>query len=101
MAFELKDNEKVVLTAVATDVNGNPTAATLAFTSGDEAIVSLVDNGDGTAVASAAGLGLVTVTAVATDPDGTQVSGTLDIEVTAHFEHTVSVTITPGVPELQ
>jgi hypothetical protein len=102
MAFTLLDTDKVVLTAHALDADGNPTAATLSFSTSDESVVALVDNLDGTAVAVSGADGSATVTATATDADGAQVSNTLDIDVVAPEvppAATASVTIDVGTPE--
>ena len=104
MAFTLQNTDKVLLTAVARDAQGNVTLAILAFATSDDTIVSLVDNGDGTAEAFSGLEGVATVTATATDPDGAQVTGTLDIEVVAVVvppEPTAIVEVTAGTPELK
>ena len=102
MAFQLHDDEQVTLTVEALDAEGNPAAASTVFTSSDESIVSLVDNGDGTAIATASpgagGLGAATITATVTDTsDGDEHVGTFDIEVVAG--DAVTVNITAGTPE--
>ena len=102
MAFQLHDDEQVTLTTEALDAEGNPAAASTVFTTSDESIVSLVDNGDGTAIATASpgagGLGAATITAIVTDTsDGDQHVGTFDIEVVAG--DAVTVNITAGTPE--
>jgi hypothetical protein len=70
VAFQLRDDQQVELTVEALDAEDNPAAATTTFASSDESIVSLRDNGDGTAIATAspgaAGLGTATVTATVT-----------------------------------
>ncbi len=103
--MELLNTDKVLLTATPRDAAGNVTAATIAFSTSDDTIVSLVDNGDGTAEAFSGLVGTATVTATATDADGAQVQGTLDVEVTdaggggGGAEPTVTVDITAGTPE--
>jgi hypothetical protein len=100
--MELQNTDKVLLTAVAKDAQGNVTVATLAFTSSDDTIVSLVDNGDGTAEAFSGLEGTATITATATDPDGKTVDGTLDITVVAVVvppPPTETVEVTAGTPE--
>ena len=102
MAFSLLNTDKVLLTATPRDAAGNVTAATIAFASSDDSVVSLVDNGDGTAEAVSGLVGTATVTATATDADGAQVQGTLDIEVSEVVvtpEPTVTVDIEAGTPE--
>lgn len=102
MAFQLRDSQQVALAVEALDSEGNPAAATTAFTSSDDTIVAVTDNGDGTclAVASpgAAGLGTATITATVTNTaDATTITGTFDIEVVAG--DAVTVNVTAGTPE--
>jgi hypothetical protein len=101
VAFQLHDSEQVLLSVAATDAEGNPSGATIAFSSSDDTIVAVTDNGDGTALAvaspGAAGLGSATVSVTATDADGSTASGAFDIEVIPG--DTVAVNITPGTPE--
>lgn len=102
MAFQLRDSEQVTLTVEALDSEDNPAAASVAWSSSDESIVSVTDNGDGSAlvVASpgAGGLGAATVTADVTDnSDGDIHTGTFEVEVVAG--DAVTVNITAGTPE--
>lgn len=102
VAFQLRDSEQVTLTVEALDSEGNPAAATTTWSSSDETIVAVTDNGDGSAlvVASpgAGGLGSATVTADVTDTsDGDVHTGTFDVEVVAG--DAVTVNIVAGTPE--
>jgi hypothetical protein len=102
VAFQLRDDQQVELTVEALDAEDNPAAATTTFASSDESIVSLRDNGDGTAVATAspgaAGLGTATVTATVTQTSsGDTLEGTFDIEVVAG--DAVTVNVVAGTPE--
>jgi len=95
VAFQLGDNQQVDLTVQESDTAGNPVVVDeVSFASSDEAIVTLVDNGDGTAVATAVGpLGTATVTA--TDAND-NLTGTLDIEIVT--EAATAMLIQPGTP---
>jgi hypothetical protein len=102
VAFQLRDDQQVELTVEALDAEDNPAAATTTFASSDESIVSLRDNGDGTAIATAspgaAGLGTATVTATVTQTSsGDTLEGTFDIEVVAG--DAVTVNVVAGTPE--
>jgi len=102
VAFQIRDDQQVTLTASALDDEGNPAAATIAFSSSDETVAAVTDNGDGTALLVASpgegGLGTATVTATVTDLSGDAViTGTFDVEVVAG--DAVTVNITPGAPE--
>ena len=102
VAFQLHDFEQVPLSVEALDSEGNPATATIAFSSSDETVVGIQDNGDGTALAiaspGAGGLGTATVTATVTDTsDGNVITGTFDIEVVAGDATTVN--FVPGTPE--
>jgi len=102
VAFQLHDSEQVTLSVEALDSEGNAAAATTAWSSSDDTIVAVTDNGDGTALAvaspGAAGLGTATITASVTDTsDGDVHDGTFDIEVVAG--DAVTVNITAGTPE--
>jgi uncharacterized protein YjdB len=102
VAFQLRDSEQVTLTAEALDSEGNPANVTVAWSSSDESIVAVTDNGDGSALAvaspGAGGLGSVTVTVDVTDvSDGDVHTGTFDIEVVAG--DAVTVNVAAGAPE--
>jgi hypothetical protein len=101
VAFQLHDTEQVPVSVAATDAEGNPSGAAITFSSSDDTIAAVTDNGDGTAVVvaspGAAGLGTASITATATDADGSTASGTFDVEVIP--SDTVAVNITPGTPE--
>lgn len=94
--MELKDTQSVVLTASATDAAGKATTPTFSFAVSDPTILSLVDNGDGTALVSALDTGTTDVTATATDADGGTASGSISITVVAG--PTTTVTVTAGTP---
>ncbi|MGV0985009.1 MAG: hypothetical protein ACOYB2_10670 [Limnohabitans sp.] len=102
VAFQIRDDQQVSLAVEALDAEGNPASATIAFTSSDETVVAVTDNGDGTALAvaspGAGGLGTATITATATDnSDGDVHLGTFDIEVVAG--DVVIVNVVAGTPE--
>ena len=102
MAFQLRDSEQVTLSAEALDSEGNPASASVAWTSSDDTVVAVTDNGDGSALAvaspGAGGLGTATVTCDVTDTSDADVhTGTFDIEVVAG--DAVTVNITAGTPE--
>lgn len=102
LRMQLRDSQQVTATVEALDSEGNPAAATTAWSSSDPVVAEVIDNGDGTAriVASpgAAGLGTTTITASVTDTsDGDVHEGTLEIEVVAG--DAVIVNITTGEPE--
>lgn len=102
VAFQLHDTDQVNLEVEALDAEGNPAAATIAWSSSDETVVSITDNGDGTVTATAspgaAGLGTATITATATDTsDGDTHVGTFDVEVVA--SDAVTVNIIAGVAQ--
>jgi hypothetical protein len=101
VAFQLRDFEQVVLEIDAVDAEGNPAAATATFSSSDDTVVEVRDNGDGTALAIASpgegGLGTATVTAMVTQSSGDTITGTLDIEVVAG--DAVTVNLVAGTPE--
>lgn len=99
---QLLNTQRVLATARPLDADGNPTAATIAFTSSDTSVVSVTDNGDGTAMLDSGADGSATVTATATDADGAQVSASVDIDVvppTIPPAATASVDLTLGTPE--
>ena len=79
MAFQLRDSQQVTLSVEALDSEGNPAAVTTTWTTSDETIASVTDNGDGTALVVASpgegGLGTATrrlspTTATATSTRG-------------------------------
>lgn len=102
MSLQIRDDQQVPLSASALDKEGNPANATIAWSSSDETIVGIIDNGDGTALAVAspgsAGLGVAVVTATATDAsDGDEHTGDFEIEVVAG--DVAIVNVVPGTPE--
>lgn len=99
----LLDNQNVTLSVSGTDVKGNPvdltTGGTLTFTVDDDSILTLTDNGDGTASIAAVGpLGTATVTVSDdTDVDGTpNFQGSLAVDVVA--SGVTGIVIEPGTP---
>lgn len=98
VAFQLGDNQEVDLSVQETDTAGNAVEVSgVSFASSDEGVVTVADNGDGTALASATGtLGTATVTA--TDADD-NLSGTLDFEIVT--EAASAMLIQPGTPREQ
>ena len=100
MALTLGDNQKVLLSVTAIDEEGNVASnpTNLVFSSSDESVVTVADNGDGSAVANAEGpLGTVTITVDDTDPETPFTPGSLDIEVVA--TEAVGLNISAGTPE--
>jgi len=102
VTFQLRDSEQVTLTVEALDAEGNPANVTVGWSSSDETIVAVTDNGDGSALVTASpgagGLGSATVTVTATDTsDGDVHEGTFDVEVVAG--DAVTVNVTAGTPE--
>lgn len=89
------------LPLVATDENGNPiTSLTVTWSVPDATVVTLTDNGNGTAtlVRSAAAGGTVVVTATVANADGTTASGTLTVTLSAVTPSVTTLTIVPGSP---
>ena len=85
--MDLQADKKVTLTGTYTDEVGNPTddpvGAAVTYTVDDPTIINLTDNGDGSAVAAAAGpLGTANVHAEATT-GGTTLTADLQIVVVA------------------
>jgi hypothetical protein len=102
VAFQLRDDQQVALTVEALDSEGNPANVDTSWTSSDDTIVEILDNGGGSALAvaspGAAGLGTATITVDVTDrSDGDVHTGTFDIEVVAG--DAVTVNVTAGEPE--
>jgi hypothetical protein len=102
VAFQLRDSQQVTLSVEALDSEGNPAAVTTTWTTSDETIASVTDNGDGTALVVASpgegGLGTATIKASVTDnSDGDVHEGTFEVEVVAG--DAVTVNIVPGTPE--
>lgn len=101
LSMDLQADKKVTLTANYTDEVGNPTTApdgaTVTYTVDDSSIISLTDNGDGTAVAAATGtLGTATVHGEASF-NGQTVTGDLAIVVVAGLAERFE--ISAGEPE--
>jgi hypothetical protein len=98
--MDLKADQGVPLSLNWTDEMGNATAApagaTVAYTVDDADVIALVDNGDGTATASATGeLGTATVH-VQIGVDGRTLTGDLAIVVVAGDAERVDVVA--GIP---
>lgn len=97
MAFQLRDNEEVQLSAEALDSEGNPADVNTIWSTSDNSIAAVDANGLVTASPGAAGLGAATITASVTDnSDGDTLTGTFDIEVIG--SDAVAVNITAGTP---
>lgn len=100
MAFILQDGQEVDLAANYLDRHGNPaTVETQQWSSSDDTIIEVTDNGDGTATAAAVAIGTGQVQLLADARYGEDVSeirAVLDIEVVA--AEAVNATITPGEP---
>lgn len=99
--MDLMADQKVALSADFTDEMGNPAEkpadATVTYTVDDTSLITLTDNGDGTAVATAVGpLGTATVHGEASF-GGRTVSGDLAIVVVAGLAE--RFTIATGTPE--
>ena len=104
MAFQLHDFEQIPLSVEALDTEGNPAAVTIAWSSSDDTVVAVTDNGDGTALAVASpgegGLGFASVMAsVTNNDDGTVLEGTFDIEVIAGDAVAVNIIAGAAVPK--
>lgn len=104
MSFVLADNQKVALSVSGVDERGNPASitGTLSFALEDpNGVLTLVDNGDGTAVVSSAGTigsAMVTVANDTDDPDADpNFVGSLAVDVIAG--EVTAIQITPGTPE--
>ena len=101
MAFTLQTGQEVDLSVAYTDREGNEAQVeSQAWTSSDDTILTVTDNGDGTAVAAATGpvgTGQVTLTADARfGDDVVEIRGVLDVDVVA--AEAVTAVITPGEP---
>lgn len=99
--MDLQADKKVPLSLEWTDEMGNPVPAPAGFsatyTVDDPSVISLTDNGDGTAVAAAVGvLGTANVHVVASF-DGVTLSGDLQIVVVAGLAERLN--IVAGPPE--
>lgn len=100
--MDLMADKKVTLSATFTDEAGNPTStpdgAAVTYTVDNPAVINLTDNGDGTAVAAAAGtLGTATVHADASAPGMPAMTGDLAIVVVAGLAERLD--IAAGEPE--
>jgi hypothetical protein len=104
MSFVLQDNQKVALSVVGVDERGNPATitGTLAYATEDpNGVLTLTDNGDGTASVAATGTvgsAMVTVANDTDDPDADpNFMGSLAFDVIAG--EVTAIQITPGTPE--
>jgi hypothetical protein len=96
VSFQIHDFEQVALEAEALDAEGNEANVTFAWSSSDETVVAVQDNGDGSALAIASpgegGLGDAVITLTVTDVEtGDTHTGTFDITVVAGGAVTVNV----------
>ncbi len=95
LIMDLQADKKVPLSVQWTDEVGNPTDApadaVVTYTVDDPTIISLTDNGDGTAEAAATGvLGAATVH-VEADANGEVITGDLQIVVVAGLAERITV----------
>jgi hypothetical protein len=104
MSFVLQDNQKVALSVSGVDERGNPAniTGTLVYATEDPAgVLTLTDNGDGTAEVAATGSigsAMVTVANDTDDPDSDpNFVGSLAFDVVAG--DVTAIQITPGTPE--
>jgi hypothetical protein len=104
--FDLGTNTSVPLATIQSDSSGNiliPGEAVV-WTSDDESVITLTDNGDGTvtAVRVSADGGSVSVHASVTNADGSVVEGTISLSLAAQGagggNGVADVTIVPGTP---
>lgn len=99
--MNLIDNQQVVLSAQATDDQGNavPNPGVLSAVSSDESVITVTDNGDGTFTAVTTGvLGAATVT-VSDDVDADGFGdfvGSLAFDVVAG--NVAAIAVTAGTP---
>jgi hypothetical protein len=102
IVMDLKADQKVALTGQWRDEMQNPVpapaGASVVFTVDNGTVINLVDNADGTALATAVGvLGTANVHAVANAPGLPEATGDLQIVVVAGDAQRFD--IVPGVPE--
>jgi hypothetical protein len=88
--MQLQDDQQVTLSVAGSDAAGNPVdlgSVGLSFAVDDDTILTLTDNGDGTALVVTTGaLGTATVT-VSDDPDG---------DGTANFQGSLAIDVVTG-----
>lgn len=104
MGFVLGDDQKVTAGVQWLDAKGQQTTVDgkASFASSDEAVATVVDNGDDTVTIMGGAVGACQITARADAARGdgvTEVIATLDLEVVAG--QAVSGTLVPGAPEPQ
>ncbi len=100
--MDLQADKKVPLSLSYTDEIGNPAdvpvGATVVYTVDDPAIIALMDNGDGTAVAAATGTpGVANVHVEATIPGSVPLTGDFQLVVVPGLAERLSVVA--GAPE--
>lgn len=101
MAFTLQTDQTVTLTVAYTDRHGNPAQVeSQTWTSSDENVLTVTDNGDGNATATSTGTtgtAQIQLVADARFGEGTdEIRAVLDVEVVA--AEAVNAVITPGEP---
>jgi hypothetical protein len=96
----LKDSEKAQLNANAVDAKGQPTTAptSLAYTSADESVATIVTDADGTWVV-AGSPGSTVVTGDWPDSPSGDIQGTVAVDVTAGDAVSLSITLGAPVPQ--
>lgn len=100
MSFALMDDQKVSLAVTGADDAGNPVplTGTPVYAVDQPALLTLTDNGDGTAVVASTGtLGTATVTVTDAETDGQAFVGSLAVDV-VNSALTV-IQVTAGTPE--
>lgn len=102
--FDLGTLNTVPLSAIATGASGDVLTLPTVWSVDDPSVVTITDNGDGTAVATRVVVtsGKVTVTATVTNPDGSTVQDSLEIDLASQTpapagENATAVVIVPGV----
>lgn len=106
MPVQLKDTEKVTYGYTEEDARGNPVpnSGTATWSVGDDTILGLLDNGDGTATVNAAGpLGSTTVdlSIVVTADDGSEQTFQGSDAVNVVAGDVSQIILTPNAPEAQ
>lgn len=104
--FDLGTFSQVPLSAVQTTADGTVVpGGPVTWASGDETVLTLEDNGDGTvtAIRAITGPGGVTVTATVTNADGSSASGTIALTLSDTTpppppDVVTDVAIVPGTP---
>jgi len=102
VSLVLSDAAQVTLTAVAYEADGTTPDpnATITWSVDDESVVTVTDNGSGSALAVAGSDGTANVTATAADPDGNTISAEpFAITVVNEATDAKTVAVTAGTPE--